>query len=354
MENVGSTSSANYLLRFGDNCRVLAGRFKSCKGTHILTDATAARCSYTNLDIDTPDVGQPASQGVLNVGTDDILDRINIQNPVTPHATNAQGIRSDGRIPRQLTNINVSGFATGRNIAFTFGTQFRLVTGNETLARQTQTAYYTGAGGHTITLPPMSSMTERMNYPITIKNAGAGVLTLAPSVGDSSSGNLTLAAGAVARFFADVETDTWRNITQSDDLLLANNKAVMFRNAADSANLNTLTVNASNHVNLGHGAAGSWLTLNAGDSGGYLQVSNTSALNWTGTFFRPFTTNQLDLGLSTQQWKRVYLQTGVFVGGTQIVGAQGAAVTDATDAASVITQLNALLARLRTHGLIAT
>lgn len=42
------------------------------------------------------------------------------------------------------------------------------------------------------------------------------------------------------------------------------------------------------------------------------------------------------------------------VGGTQIVGAQGAAVADATDAASAITQLNALLARCRAHGLIAT
>lgn len=42
--------------------------------------------------------------------------------------------------------------------------------------------------------------------------------------------------------------------------------------------------------------------------------------------------------------------------GTKVLGLQGAAVADATDAASVITQLNALLARLRAstgHGLIA-
>lgn len=39
--------------------------------------------------------------------------------------------------------------------------------------------------------------------------------------------------------------------------------------------------------------------------------------------------------------------------GIQVVGPQGAAVADATDAASVITQLNLLLARLRAHGLIA-
>jgi hypothetical protein len=40
--------------------------------------------------------------------------------------------------------------------------------------------------------------------------------------------------------------------------------------------------------------------------------------------------------------------------GVQVVGAQGAAVADATDAATAITQLNALLARMRAHGLIDT
>lgn len=38
---------------------------------------------------------------------------------------------------------------------------------------------------------------------------------------------------------------------------------------------------------------------------------------------------------------------------TQVVSAQGVAVADATDAASVITQLNLWLARARAHGLIA-
>lgn len=42
------------------------------------------------------------------------------------------------------------------------------------------------------------------------------------------------------------------------------------------------------------------------------------------------------------------------VAGSQVVGARGAAVADATDAASAVTQLNALLARCRAHGLIAS
>jgi hypothetical protein len=46
--------------------------------------------------------------------------------------------------------------------------------------------------------------------------------------------------------------------------------------------------------------------------------------------------------------------TSYSVNGTKVVGAQGAAVANATDAPSVIARLNDLLDRLRTHGLIAT
>lgn len=42
------------------------------------------------------------------------------------------------------------------------------------------------------------------------------------------------------------------------------------------------------------------------------------------------------------------------INGTQVVGAQGSAVADATGAGDVVAQLNTLLSRLRTHGLIAT
>lgn len=42
------------------------------------------------------------------------------------------------------------------------------------------------------------------------------------------------------------------------------------------------------------------------------------------------------------------------IGTTKVIGAQGSAVADATDNPSAITQINLLLARARTHGLIAT
>jgi len=61
-----------------------------------------------------------------------------------------------------------------------------------------------------------------------------------------------------------------------------------------------------------------------------------------------------DLGMDPFQWKSIRLgPNGVKVSGTKVLGEQGAAVADATDAATAITQLNALLARCRAHGLIA-
>jgi len=45
---------------------------------------------------------------------------------------------------------------------------------------------------------------------------------------------------------------------------------------------------------------------------------------------------------------------GYYVNSVQVVGSRGTAVANATDAASAITQLNLLLARVRAHGLIAT
>lgn len=51
----------------------------------------------------------------------------------------------------------------------------------------------------------------------------------------------------------------------------------------------------------------------------------------------------------------LHLTTGpVTVAGTQVLGAQGAAVADATNGTDVITRLNDLLAILRTHGIIDT
>lgn len=51
---------------------------------------------------------------------------------------------------------------------------------------------------------------------------------------------------------------------------------------------------------------------------------------------------------------RIPWENGLVIGGEKVLGPQGSAVADATDAASAVTQLNALLARCRAHGLIDT
>lgn len=69
--------------------------------------------------------------------------------------------------------------------------------------------------------------------------------------------------------------------------------------------------------------------------------------------------NTYDIGASAATSPRsIYVGTSYFVGADQVVSARGAAVADASGGANIDaearTALNALLARLRTHGLIAT
>ncbi len=77
----------------------------------------------------------------------------------------------------------------------------------------------------------------------------------------------------------------------------------------------------------------------------------------TAGHFLPGTDNTNDIGGATKP-RTLYLGTSLYVGATKVVGAQGAAVADATGGATVDTEaraaLNDLLAKLRTHGLIAT
>lgn len=61
-----------------------------------------------------------------------------------------------------------------------------------------------------------------------------------------------------------------------------------------------------------------------------------------------------NLGATSSYFHTLYLANKVKIDGTDVLGAQGAAIADATDAASVILRLNDLLAAVRTHGLIAT
>lgn len=88
----------------------------------------------------------------------------------------------------------------------------------------------------------------------------------------------------------------------------------------------------------------------------YIGIGTTTAV-WnvvtaTGNII-PAVRNQYEFGDATHEIFRFYYSNGIYNGSTKILGAQGAAVADATDAPSAITQLNLLLARVRAHGLIA-
>jgi len=96
-----------------------------------------------------------------------------------------------------------------------------------------------------------------------------------------------------------------------------------------------------------------------GNASIYMTIGGAARVQFIDQAIRPQTDNAVDLGWTGQRFRDVKayvsdMTTSYSVGGTQVVGAQGAAVADATDAASAITQLNALLARCRAHGLIAT
>lgn len=82
-----------------------------------------------------------------------------------------------------------------------------------------------------------------------------------------------------------------------------------------------------------------------GQLGRFIVFGSDGTMSWSSTI--NFNNN------GTATFTGAVTVASIKVGSNQIVGAQGAAVANATDAASVITQLNALLARLRTHGLIA-
>lgn len=95
------------------------------------------------------------------------------------------------------------------------------------------------------------------------------------------------------------------------------------------------------------GGSGHKVHGNAWDTGGFAtSVAITYGLN-TGTIASG-AANCIDAA-------SIYDALSAYrVAGTKVIGTQGAAVADATDAASVIARLNDLLARCRAHGLIAT
>jgi hypothetical protein len=105
------------------------------------------------------------------------------------------------------------------------------------------------------------------------------------------------------------------------------------------------------------------LNFRAGGVTGTVSIAAISTEPWTATARGTRLTLGTTANGSTGRFERVWVsEAGVdirsggslLVEGTKVVGARGAAVANATDSASAVTQLNALLERLRAHGLIAS
>jgi hypothetical protein len=100
----------------------------------------------------------------------------------------------------------------------------------------------------------------------------------------------------------------------------------------------------------------------AGPNSGVVSLAAISTEAWTATARGTRLTLGTTANGSTARIERIWVSEAgldirsggsLLVEGTKVVGARGAAVANATDAASAVTQLNALLERLRAHGLIA-
>lgn len=72
------------------------------------------------------------------------------------------------------------------------------------------------------------------------------------------------------------------------------------------------------------------------------------------SLWSPVTNGTANLGSATAQFNNLYIDSGVFHSGTKVLGAQQAAIADDASGAANQTTVNAVLAALRAHGIIAT
>ena len=176
--------------------------------------------------------------------------------------------------------------------------------------------------------------------------------------------DIFMASGAVVNFNSGNYT-----LTHSAGLLTAN---AAFTGTILTGSTSVIAASSSNGMTLSqaaltrNNAAGSMTIAagtNAGNSiafqtGGSARFSvSDSGASFTGDA-RPASDNAYDLGTTTVSWRAAYLTDGLYVDDVRVVKEQGALVADASGGAVIDaearTAINALLARIRAHGLIAT
>ena len=308
-ESAGSlltTGDSNTMIGKGTNCAATAANQTSL-GNGALCD-TANQCTIGN-----------SSLSIIRAGTDNVCDL--------------------GESDQQFKDLHLAGIANIGSIEI-FSTGTSIVIGDAT-------------SGNALTDTSANNVIIGNNAGIALddtcnNNIAIGASTLASSTGTCLKNIAIGINGLTALTTGDGNVAIGAS---AGDKITTGSQNVYFGESAG----NTLTT-ASNCTMIGYNADGV-NSLGNQISIGYNAVCTGANQCTIGDAninkIRPGADNICDLGQAGKQFKDLYLSGDLYVDTVQVVGSQGAAVIDATDAATAITQLNALLARCRAHGLIA-
>lgn len=174
----------------------------------------------------------------------------------------------------------------------------------------------------------------------TLINNGTAACAIIRSVG--TSGTIDIKYGQDSSAAVMKWTPGTGSLELPNTLVLPNNLGSLYLKSSSGAQGATVSLTGSDNLSVVGWISGKAIQIQQIGNGTiqfYVNSVNQLDINATRSLFG----GNVDLGSG-----KVYKVNNV-----QVVSAQGAAVADATDAASVITQLNLLLARCRAHGLIA-
>lgn len=251
--------------------------------------------------------------------------KLTIQAGTTPPGVNG-GMTANARI---LGNVTV-------------GLSSSIFTGNQF---STQTITF-GAGTSAHLLDDTNLLSGA-----TIVNSGNSNSVIVKSVGTGSP------TGIVLQYGADAGKVQIRYVTSIVEILdgsfiLGNGRSLQFRDSGGTV-INGVNLSVGDDFTFGANSGANFVNLVSGSGGIFCAVGGSTIAQFYASGLRPQTDGTLNLGTSSQKWNQVHGKA-YYVDGLKVVGAQGAAVADATGAGDVVAQLNALLARCRAHGIIAT
>jgi hypothetical protein len=163
----------------------------------------------------------------------------------------------------------------------------------------------------------------------------AGILAASGGIKTASTGSRI----ELGTFDSNQRLRMYSGTTQCVDVRLEGGEPVIYINSSGSSNF--VRIDTSGFLYAG----GSWSVLMPRVQIGYSSVTSPTGYPYG---------NYVEISSGSLLSACAFLSEALYIGSDKVIGARGAAVADATDAASVILRLNDLLARCRAHGLIAT